>query len=216
MPQVRKASLATQAEVNAIVPAAGASRRMGRHKLLLPFRGTTMLGSTVAALRAGGATQVILVHAADDGALAEWAARHGCVAAVNGRPDDGMLSSIQAGLLALGQPARLAKRGGTLLVCPGDLPLLRGATVALLLSATAAAAAWLGVPRYRGTRGHPLAIAAALAPEILLLDPDIGLRQLRQRHRQRALEVDTDDPGTVRDVDTPKDYAELTAAPSPG
>lgn len=216
MPQVKKTSLATPAAVNAIVPAAGASRRMGRHKLLLPFRGTTMLGSTIAALRAGGATRVIVVHAADDSALAEWAVRHDCAAAVNHRPDDGMLSSIQAGLLALGQPARIAKNGGLLLVCPGDLPLLRGATVAHLLNATAAAAAWLGVPRYRGTRGHPLAIAAALAPEILRLDPGVGLRQLRQRHRQHALEVDTDDAGTVRDVDTPKDYADVTAAPSPG
>lgn len=186
---------------------------MGRHKLLLPFRNTTMLGSTVAALRAGGANQVILVHAADDSALAEWAARHDCVAAINPRPDDGMLSSVQTGLLALGKPAKTAQRGGTLLVCPGDLPLLRGATVAQLLSALAAAAAWLGVPRYRGKRGHPLAITAALAPEIMLLDPEIGLRQLRQRNRQRALELETEDAGTVRDVDTPADYAEITAAP---
>ena len=215
MQRVKKTTVAIPTAVNAIVPAAGASRRMGRHKLLLPFRDTTMLGSTIAALRAGGATQVILVHAADDSALAAWAASHGCTAAVNRRPDDGMLSSVQAGLLALGEPSRVAKLGGTLLICPGDLPLLRGATVVQLLSALAAASASLGVPCYRGTRGHPLAIAAALAPEILRLDPAIGLRQLRLRHRQHALEVETNDAGTVRDVDTPEDYASVTAAPPP-
>jgi CTP:molybdopterin cytidylyltransferase MocA len=48
----------------------------------------------------------------------------------------------------------------------------------------------------------------------MLLDPEIGLRQLRQRNRQRALEFETEDAGTVRDVDTPADYAEVNAAPN--
>ncbi|MFY9823290.1 MAG: NTP transferase domain-containing protein, partial [Thermoanaerobaculia bacterium] len=38
----------------AVLPAAGASRRMGRPKLLLPFRGGPLVAAVVSALRAGG------------------------------------------------------------------------------------------------------------------------------------------------------------------
>ena len=53
------------------------------------------------------------------------------------------------------------------------------------------------------------ALAPALIPEILHLDPEIGLKQLRDRHEAELLEVPVDDPGVVADVDTPADYERL-------
>lgn len=197
--------------VSAIVPAAGASRRMGRPKLLLPFRDTTVLGSTIAALRIGGAREIVLVHAPADQALVAWGEANGCLLAVNPTPADGMLSSVHVGLLALGGAEHLARGGGVLLVCPGDLPQLRGSTVARVLQEMFATGSLLALPRHGSTRGHPLAIAASLAPEILRLSPTEGLRRLRREHLDRAIEIETDDVGTVRDMDTPEDYATLEA-----
>lgn len=197
----------------AIVPAAGASRRMGRPKLLLPYGQTTLAGALTSALRAGGASPVVVVTAPDDAELQEWARGAGHRVAVNPDPERGMLSSIREGLAAAGGTARLAESGEVVLVAPADLPALRPATVAELLWRRAAAGAPLAVPTFLGKRGHPLAIAPDLLPEIDTLDPSIGLKELLERHAAAVLEVPVDDPGAVRDVDTPEDYAGLPPRP---
>jgi molybdenum cofactor cytidylyltransferase len=195
----------------ALVPAAGASRRMGRPKLLLPYGQTTIVGALASALRAGGASPIVVVAAPGDSELQGWARAFGAVLAVNPDPERGMLSSIQEGLAALGGADRLARRGEVVLVAPADLPALRPATVAEVLWRRAAAAAPLAVPLYGGQRGHPLAIAPELLPEIETLDLSIGLRQLLERHAAAVLEVPVDDPGAVHDVDTPEDYQSTSA-----
>jgi molybdenum cofactor cytidylyltransferase len=133
--------------------------------------------------------------------------------AINPDPERGMLSSIREGLAALGGATQLAQRGEVVLVAPADLPAVRPGTVAELLWRRAAAGAPLAVPVYQGQRGHPLAIAPDLLPEIESLDLSIGLKELLERHAAAVLEIPVDDPGAVRDVDTPEDYQGL---PTPG
>lgn len=193
----------------ALLPAAGASRRMGRPKLLLPFRGTSLVGAVVAALREAGAEPVVLVTSAERTDLLGFARQEKLVAAVNPDPGRGMLSSIWEGIAALGGAEALARSGEVLLVCPADLPALRASTVIELLRRQAEARAPLAVPVFRGKRGHPLAIAPALIPEIETLDLEVGLRQLLDRHAAEVLEVEVPDEGAVEDVDTPEDYARL-------
>ena len=61
-----------------------------------------------------------------------------------------------------------------------------------------------------GRNGHPLAVPTVLCDEIRELDPAVGLKQLRGRHRLVTIEVD--DPGVVTDVDTPDAYRSIVAA----
>jgi glycerophosphoryl diester phosphodiesterase len=190
----------------AILPAAGASRRMGWPKLLLPFRGRPLVAAVVDALRHAGVREIVLVTAPDDEELRAWAREAGLLLAVNPQPERGMLSSIREGIAAVGGAAALAERGETLLVSPADLPNLSANTVKILLQRMAQTAAPLGVPVYRGKRGHPLAISPALISEIDTLDADVGLKQLRDRHEAELLEVTVEDAGVVQDVDTPEDY----------
>lgn len=189
----------------AIVPAAGASRRMGVPKLLLPYRGGTVLSCLIGALREGGISRIVLVAAPGDQALETWGKESGVLVALNPDPERGMLSSILAGISALGGAAALALGGEPLAVCPADLPELRPSTVAAVLQVRAP----LAVPSYRGQRGHPLVISAELIPEIESLDLDTGLRELLARHSDRLFKLEVDDPGAVRDVDTPEDYSSL-------
>lgn len=205
----------------AIVPAAGASRRMGRPKLLLPYGDGTVLGSLLGALRGAGVSPIVVVAAAADAELRAWCAAAiaaaaatdaaGLTVALNAAPEHGMLSSILAGLAALGGAATLAGGRATLLVCPGDLPALRPQTVVELLRRRDAVGAGLAVPVHRGRRGHPLAVAPALVPEIESLDPARGLRQLLDLHSEDLLTVEVEDPGCVADLDTPADYERLGA-----
>lgn len=143
------------------------------------------------------------------------------VVAFNPDPERGMLSSVLAGLDALagGAAPEPGGAGGALrpadplLVCPADLPALLPATVAAVLAALTATGAGtppgLAVPVHDGRRGHPLAVAPRLVPEIPGLDPAVGLRQLLERRPDEVVEVPVDDPGAVRDLDTPEDYEEL-------
>lgn len=193
----------------ALLPAAGASRRMGRPKLLLPFRGGTLVGSLVASLRGGGVSTVVLVTAPGDEDLQAWARDAGVAVAVNPAPERGMLSTILEGLEALGGAAALARRGELLLVSPADLPAVRPDTIARLIREATESGAPLALPVYRGKRGHPLAITPELIPEIETLDPAVGLRQLRDRHEAGLLQIEVEDAGVVLDVDTPEEYERL-------
>lgn len=184
---------------------------MGAQKLLLPFAGTTVVGALAATLGAAGVSPILLVTAPPPAGseLRRWAAGAGIaglLTAANPAPEDGMLSTVTAGIAALGGASALAARSEVLLISPADLPALRAATVTRLLAAMAASGASLALPTSEGRRGHPLAIAARLIPEILQLDPAVGLRGLRDRHLSSLLELDCGDPGCVTDVDTPEDY----------
>jgi len=190
----------------AILPAAGASNRMGRPKLLLPFRGRPLVAGVVDALRGGGVDAIVLVTSPQDEELRNWARTAGVAIAVNPDPQLGMLSSIREGIAALGGAAALAARGETLLVAPADLPNLDSGTVEMLLARMAETGARLAVPVFHDKRGHPLVIAASLIPDIETLDAEIGLKQLRDRYESELLEVEVEDPGAVQDVDTPEDY----------
>lgn len=192
----------------AILPGAGASRRMGRPKLLLPYRNGTLVGSVVQALRGGGVSKIVLVTSPGDEDLRAWAREAGVLTAVNPDPGRGMLSSIREGIAALGEIREI------LLVSPADLPALQPETVAALVQRMEETGAPLGVPVYKGKRGHPLAIAPGLIPEIDTLDPDVGLRQLRDRHEDGLLEMEVEDAGVVMDVDTPEEYERIRESSS--
>jgi molybdenum cofactor cytidylyltransferase len=191
----------------ALLPAAGASRRMGRPKLLLPVDGRPMVAGVVEALQGGGVREIVLVTAPGDEALQAWARENGVTVAVNPDPDRGMLSTIQEGIAALS----VRVEGEILLVSPADLPYLQSETVSKLLRKMIETGAPLAVPTFRGKRGHPLAIAPGLIPEIDTLDPNVGLKQLRDRHEAELLEIEVEDAGVMQDVDTPEDYERLTA-----
>ena len=191
----------------AILPAAGASRRMGRPKLLLPVGGRPMVASVVEALRGGGVGKIVLVTAPGDDALQTWARQtaFAITVAINPDPDRGMLSTIQEGIAVLGK-----LENTILLISPADLPNLQPETVAELLRRMIETGAPLALPTYHGKRGHPLAIGSRLIPEIGTLDSKIGLKQLRDRHEAELLEIEVEDAGAVHDIDTPEDYERLT------
>jgi molybdenum cofactor cytidylyltransferase len=178
---------------------------MGEPKLLLPWGAGNVLEATLGALRAGGAESAVVVVAAD-GPVASWPPPDGVRLAVNPGPARGMMSSVVAGLEAI---AAAGLDPDPLLVTPGDLPALRAATVAALL-ATYRRHGGVVVPRHGGKRGHPLVLAPVWQARIPGLAATGGtLRQILELAAGAVREVAVDDPGAIRDVDTPEDYRRL-------
>jgi len=193
--------------VGGIVLAAGASSRMGRTKALLPSGdGRTFLQRLVATLREGGAAEVAVVLGRDAAAIEDHAARAGVAArlATNPDPDRGQLSSLLAGLDALGD---LPLEG--VVVVPVDLPLVSAATVARVIEACRSGAAVARPVRGDGRHGHPVVFAARLFPELAAADLAVGARQVVRAHAAEIVEVPVADEGAFEDIDTRDDYERL-------
>lgn len=87
------------------------------------------------------------------------------------------------------------------LVLPGDLPLVRPATLQAVAHALRSHA--IVAPAYRGQRGHPVGFAAGCAQALAALSGEHGAVGLVKAQGIHLLEVD--DPGVVTDVDTVSD-----------
>lgn len=183
-----------------VILAAGESRRMGAPKMLLPFRGRTVIETvvrTAAASRTDGTLVVV-------GARGPEIARSLDLCAVrivrNPAFRDGMLSSVQAAVRALPPEAEAA------VIMLGDQPSIPAAVVDRLIAARAAGRAGIVLPAFRGRRGHPVLIDLKHRSEILALPPGSGLRDLVRAHPDDVLEVPVRTSAVLRDMDLPEDY----------
>jgi CTP:molybdopterin cytidylyltransferase MocA len=109
----------------------------------------------------------------------------------------GQLSSLQAALRAL--PAE----ADALLVVLVDHPHVKAESFARIAGAFRSGAAPLVRPLHAGRRGHPIVVARALFAELAAANPDAGARAVLQRHA--GFDVPVEDPGVLRDLDTPAD-----------
>ncbi|MCC6747813.1 MAG: nucleotidyltransferase family protein [Deltaproteobacteria bacterium] len=185
-----------------LVPAAGASRRLGQDKRRLPCGESTVLEATVASLRDGGLERVVLVLEPDSPCVG----LPGLAAVervVNPRPERGMLSSVREGLRALSDSVL------GVAVLPGDHPFVPASVVATLVARFLEAEPDLLAPRYGLRRGHPLFVHQRLFAEAMACDDAVGLRELVWRHEARLLAVPIEAPGAEDDLDLPEHLARL-------
>lgn len=182
--------------------AAGGSRRLGRPKQLLPYRGTTLLGHVVEVARACAFDQLVVAvggHADDVRAGVDLS---GAEVVVNDAYGAGCSSSIAAALGAVDP------RCETLALLLGDQPGIVPDTVAALLAGRGDAP--LAVCRYEDGRGHPLAFGRSVFGELATLHGDKGVWKLLDRRATDVVEVPR--PGPIpRDVDTVEDYEAVLA-----
>jgi CTP:molybdopterin cytidylyltransferase MocA len=188
--------------VAAVILAAGAGRRLGGvAKALLPHRGRSYLAAIAATARELGLVDGVVVVGEPFGAEVGAHARQlGLRVRVNPAPDRGMASSVALGFAAVtGGPA------GAAWLWPVDHPAVAAATLRRLCAALDGSEdAELARPCYRGAGGHPPLIARAVWPRLVACaaEPDGARGVLRTTRR---VDVEVDDPGVVRDVDTAAD-----------
>ena len=86
--------------LNAIVLAAGSSRRMGKNKLLLPYKGRPLLAYVVGNILAAKLGSVIVVTGHEAELIGEALKGLPVKLVHNPRYEEGMTSSIQTGVAA--------------------------------------------------------------------------------------------------------------------
>jgi CTP:molybdopterin cytidylyltransferase MocA len=184
-------------EIAGLVLAAGAGRRFGMPKALVPYRGSLLVHRAAATLTAAGCGRTVVVV----GAQAERVrnAAPGLELVENPEWATGMASSLRAGLAALHGGAATA--AVVLLV---DMPGVTPEAVRRVLRHAARGA--LAIGGYGDRRGHPVllgrdhwaAVAATAAG-------DRGARDYLRAHEGILHTVAVGDVADDRDLDSPEE-----------
>ncbi len=184
-----------------ILLAAGRASRFGSHKLLCPLPDGTPMAAACARNLLPGVDRAIAVVRPEDEPLARLLRAEGMEVAPCATAAEGMGASLAWGVGA-------APQADGWLIVLADMPAIRPATmqgIARLLRQ----GVWAAAPAYRGRRGHPVGFGQPFREELLRLKGDIGARPLLARYSHRLRILDSDDPGILTDIDTPRDLHAL-------
>jgi len=187
-----------------VILGAGASSRMGRPKLLLPWRDTTVVGHLLKQWRELGAAQIVIVLRPQDAPLAAELDRLGFPRGdriENPQPERGMFSSI---LCAAGWPG-WKDEIATWAIVLGDQPHLRPETLRQLLEFHCSNANAVCQLEFDGHARHPVLLPRRAFKELKVSQADT-LKDYLKQTSVRSVRCSVDDPGLAQDLDTPEDY----------
>lgn len=196
-------------EVQAVVLAAGLSTRFKGNKLLAEIEGLPLIVRAVKiALSQEAVSKVIVVTGHMREEIEEAVKRHlhnergfDKISFVYNPAfrDGGMSSSVKRGL-------ERADRKAHIMVIPGDVACVRESTVARLIDAHLSGGHLISIACYRGKHGHPALFSPELRKELESIEEmGLGLKSVIKRHESEAACVETDDEGTIIDIDTEAD-----------
>jgi len=197
--------------IAAAMLAAGASTRMGKNKLALPWGDSTVLETTMTIASMGDFKyrMIVLGH---ESAL--WCSKWQYFI-----EDDqlGWDVYFNPGYLQ-GQGTSVAKLAEQLelnydyhdaegaMFFLGDQPLLKPETIAKLIDIWRQDKSRIVVPTYEGKRGNPVIFPRSTFKEMMLLNADEGPRAMINRNPGQTVFVPVDDRGIVVDLDTQDVY----------
>ncbi len=189
-------------EIAAIVLAAGRSSRMeGGNKLLLPWKSSTIVAQVIDSVKDAGFKKLIVVT---NPVTHEYIASLGVGTVENTRYQEGMTTSIQAGVLAAG------KVDGYM-ICPGDLPHITPeeyeSVGKAFLNALNQDAMAIALPVFNGQKGHPVIFSGVYMDEILAHSEMEGCSGIIKSHSDHVVQVQMMTDHVLRDIDTKEDYS---------
>jgi molybdenum cofactor cytidylyltransferase len=189
--------------INAIVLAAGESRRMGMPKPLLQFGGTggiTFLEQIVSALQQSRVDRITVVLGAQAQRIRTAINLSNADVVLNEKYREGQLSSLIAGINSLPPEAE------AMLLCLVDNPFITFSVVNEIVSAYRLKRRPIVIPVFEGERGHPTLFAREMFSPLLSAPADKGARHAVYSNEDKIFEVHVSEPGIRFRVDTPEDY----------
>jgi molybdenum cofactor cytidylyltransferase len=208
--------------INAIILAAGESKRMGMPKPLLRFPrsmgvppmdsesrarcpcyvsgDTTFLEQIVSVLQRSEVDRITAVLGAHAQKVLAATDLAGAGVVINENYGEGQLSSLIAGLKSVPPEAE------AILLCLVDNPFITAESADGVIGAFRVSGKPIVVPVFQGQRGHPTLFARSMFNELLTAPADKGARYVVQSNVGRVFEVRVSDPGVLVRIDTPQDY----------
>ncbi|HTV70989.1 MAG TPA: molybdopterin-binding/glycosyltransferase family 2 protein [Rhizobiaceae bacterium] len=201
-PQPREQAREAPVSVEAIVLAAGRSRRMGGpNKLLALFDGKPLVRRTAERVVASGAADTFVITGHQEDRIKAALAGLDIRTVSNRDFATGLASSLKAGIAALS-----SKTSGALIVL-GDMPEITTADLDSLIAAFAKNGGHAVVRAVNnGKRGNPVILPRAVFPLVAQLEGDTGARHIVESTGLTVIDIEIG-AGADIDVDTPEAMA---------
>jgi molybdenum cofactor cytidylyltransferase len=187
-----------------ILLAAGLSKRMGRQKLLLPFAGSTVMGTVLGNILKSGLTPVNAVVSKD--ILSTLRSSDQLRIEINDEPERGQASSFAIGLSMLAD-------GSDFCVMLGDQPLVTPQEMRDFAEKfySMPEGKTVLVPTHGETLGHPMFYKALWKMRFAGSKGDRGDKKVLFTYKDEILYADAPD-SFFCDLDTPSDYKKIINA----
>jgi molybdenum cofactor cytidylyltransferase len=189
----------TPPRIEAILLAAGESRRVGYPKPLLKIDGQTFVAHLSDVLLQAVPRIIVVTGAFADRVRQAIPSDPRITMADNPDYRLGQLSSLRVGLRMVSDQADAA------LVHLVDHPAVTVATFRAIVAEYARAGKPIVIARYRGKRGHPVIFDRSLFDEVAQASDSEGARVVVNKDPDRVGYLDVDDAGVTLDLDTPAD-----------
>jgi molybdenum cofactor cytidylyltransferase len=188
--------------INAIVLAAGESKRMGTPKPLLRFGNKTFLEQIVSVLKASDVDAVTVVLGAAAQTIRESTDLSGAEIVINEDYPSGQLSSLIVALKSIPPQTQ------AILVCLVDSPFVTAAIVNRLVHKFKETGGPIVVPVFKKQRGHPTLFASSLFEELTHAPVGEGARHVLYSNEDKVIELEVQDACILVRIDTPQDYVQ--------
>lgn len=193
--------------INAIVLAAGLSKRMGNdNKLLLPYKGKTIIATTVENIIASGIDHITVVAGFERNKIKEALEAMSVQLIDNPGYEKGMTTSIQKGVASA--------TGNGYMICLGDMVHITPSEYALLARSFddvhAKNEACIILPFYKGEKGNPVIFSSHYRDAILGNTDMEGCKNIVRDNKHNMVAVEMDTSNILLDLDYPADYEKLS------
>jgi molybdenum cofactor cytidylyltransferase len=186
--------------INAIILAAGESKRMGKLKPLLKFNDSTFLGQIISVLRLSDVDTITVVLGAEAETIKKYVDLSGTRVVINENYQKGQLSSLIAAIEQSSQDTE------AILVCLVDNPFVTKEVVDKIVAKFKETNNPIIVPVFNKRRGHPTLFSRSLFDELLSAPEEEGARYVLYSNEEKILELETSESGILIGIDTPDDY----------
>ena len=183
--------------ITAIILASGYSRRMGQNKLLLKYRGKSLIEHTIETIKKCGFSEMIIV--AREEKIIDIGNKHGLKVIINEDAVKGISESIKLGV-------RNAKETEGFMFFMADQPFLDVDTVKGLNNEFSGNSDYIIIPRFDGKRGSPVIFPCIFKEDFLRLEGDVGGKVIINKNLDKVKFVEVQDAAKLFDVDTIENY----------
>jgi molybdenum cofactor cytidylyltransferase len=193
--------------LDAVILAAGLSRRMGTDKIALEISGKTILDRIVVETLKSEMNKIVVVTRFplnfDERENPNYLHRRRLHSVINYSPELGMSSSIKLGL------AQVSPRAEAVMIILADQVWLNCVIINILVSNSKNHAHKIIAPTVKGRRTNPVIFPAHLLGELQEITGETGGRDILSRHANLVETVELGDKYDDSDIDTPDDYYKI-------
>lgn len=186
--------------INAIVLAAGESKRMGKSKPLLRFNDKTFLEQIISAIKVSDVDRITIVLGAKAETIKNSIDLSETNIVINKDYQKGQLSSLIAAIKNTPQET------DAILVCLVDNPFITKDVINKIIARFKETNNPIIVPVYNKKRGHPTLFSRSLFSELLNVPKEQGARYVLHSNAEKVLELETSESTILTGIDTPEDY----------